>query len=193
MGLFRRQKPLHVRLADAGGIEVEGQSRLGASPPGWFGEQRGDAGIHGVPRPRRWDAVVTVEVPALRGDTVHFAALSDRSLVVVDGEPDEAMQALADGVEEALEPPYRAEAVRRHEDLWTVAARRIRVVDEPGLEGEEVELTSFGGNTTLVVDGTPTLRRTDALTRVGEAEGAEFVVRARRLEGTLWEVEATPL
>ena len=82
-------------------------------------------------------------------------------------------------VEEALEPPYRAEAVRRHEDLWTVAARRIQVVDEPGLEGEEVELTCFGGHTTLVVDGTPTLRRVDALTRVGEDEGAETTSSGR--------------
>jgi hypothetical protein len=195
VGLFRRKKPLHVRLAEAGGIEVAAPapSPLGASPPGWFGETRGEAGIHGVPRVRRWDAVVTVEAPSLRGDAVHFAALPDRSLVVDEDEPHEAMRVLADAVSDALDPPYRAEAVRRHEDLWTVGASRILVVEEPSLEGEEVELTRFDGAETLVVDGTPSLRRIHALARAGEAEGRDYVVRARRLAGPLWEVEATPL
>jgi hypothetical protein len=31
------------------------------------------------------------------------------------------------------------------------------------------------------------------LERLGQAEGPEFVVRARRLDGSLWEVEATAL
>ena len=31
------------------------------------------------------------------------------------------------------------------------------------------------------------------LERLGETQGNEYVVRARRLDGDLWEVEATPL
>src|SRR5256885_7865015 len=31
--------------------------------------------IHGVQRPRRWDAVVTVEVEGVEGDEVHFDTL----------------------------------------------------------------------------------------------------------------------
>ena len=34
-------------------------SGLSAEPPGWDGEPRGEPGIHGIPRARRWDAVVT--------------------------------------------------------------------------------------------------------------------------------------
>jgi len=87
VGLFRRRKKtLHEHLADAGGIALgagEGVERgLIAEPPGWDGEARGVTGIHGVPRPRRWDAVVTAEAAGLRGDAIHFAVLEDGTLVV---------------------------------------------------------------------------------------------------------------
>jgi hypothetical protein len=44
-----------------------------------------------------------------------------------------------------------------------------------------------------VVDGTPTLRSARALEAIGESEGRDYVVRARRLDGDLWEVDAAPL
>ena len=53
---------------------------LSSEPPGWDGEQRGEPGIHGVPRPRRWDAVATAAAPGLRGEIVHFVALPDGTL-----------------------------------------------------------------------------------------------------------------
>src|SRR5205807_2274625 len=72
VGLLRR-RPLHRKLAEAGGL-LTGleEARYGlpgqaAEPPSWDGEARGDAGIHGVPRARRWDAVATAEAPDLRG------------------------------------------------------------------------------------------------------------------------------
>jgi hypothetical protein len=37
------------------------------------------------------------------------------------------------------------------------------------------------------------LGRSPALERVGEPQGREYVVRARRVDGDLWEVEATAL
>ena len=46
---------------------------------------------------------------------------------------------------------------------------------------------------TLTVDGRTTLGHAPALERIGETEGTEYVVRAERLDGDLWEVEATPL
>ena len=193
MRLFRRRKPLHERLAEAGGLDRDAAPQSGARPPGWFGEQRGDAGIHGVARPRRWDAVETVEAPGLRGSEVHFVVLPDRGVVVEEDESEEALTALAEGVERAIEVPYRAEAVRRDGDLWSVAARRIRVVEVKGLDGDEAELTNLAGERQLVVDGTRTLHPAPALAHAGEAEGADYVVRAERLDGDLWEVEATPL
>ena len=40
-------------------------------PPGWL-----DVGIHGVPRPREWDAVLTVEAE-VDGDRAVFVALPE--------------------------------------------------------------------------------------------------------------------
>ena len=71
--------------------------------------------------------------PTLRGDTVHFVALEDGTLVVEEDEPDDALTPLADAIETRLAAPYRAEAVRRDGALWGVAGRRITVVSEPGL------------------------------------------------------------
>jgi hypothetical protein len=45
----------------------------------------------------------------------------------------------------------------------------------------------------LQVDGRTVLGRAPALERLGAALGAEYVVRGRRLDGDLWEVEATAL
>ncbi|NUR77843.1 MAG: hypothetical protein HOQ28_16345, partial [Thermoleophilia bacterium] len=186
----------HERLADAGGVEFGARAAatgLAAQPPGWDGEARGVTGIHGVPRARRWDTVGSAEAPALRGDAVHFVALGDGTLVVDEDEPNDALMPLADAVEESIPPPYRAEAVRRGAETWAVAASRIAIASVPGLSGEEVELTSTREGKVLRVDGRTTLGSARALERIGEAEGTEYVVRALRLDGELWEVDASPL
>ena len=67
---FRRQQPLHrearaSRPTSPHGLADPGRPpSLAAEPPGWDGEPRGEPGIHGVPRARRWDAVATAEAPA---------------------------------------------------------------------------------------------------------------------------------
>ena len=195
MPLFRRRKPLHERLAEAGGIALGMQpGGFLSQPPGWDGRSPlGEPAFHGIPRPRRWETVASADAPRLRGDAVHFVALGDGTLVVDEDEPDGSLAPLADAVEATIPPPYRAEAVRRPDQSWAVAASRIAIVEEGGLEGDEVELTSVGGARTLLVDGRPTLHPARALERAGAAEGAEYVVRARRLDGDLWEVEATAL
>jgi len=131
--------------------------------------------------------------PGLRGDVVHFAALPDGTLVVDEDEPDGALTPLADALEAALEPPYRAEAVRRTADTWAVAGRRVEVVAVPGLDGEQAELVVSAGDRSLTVDGLRRLGHAPALEAAGVRQGAEYVVRASRLDGELWEVEATPL
>jgi hypothetical protein len=198
MRLFGRREPVHRALADAAGLSLDdGEPRASgpaAAPPGWDGEQRGEAGIHGVPRARRWDAVVTADAPGLRGNTVHFVALEDGTLVVEEDEPDDALTPLADALETRLAAPYRAEAVRRDGALWGVAGRRITVVSEPGLNGDEAELVLTRSGWALTVDGQHRLGHVPALEAAGRAGGsADAVVRASRLADDLWEVEATPL
>jgi hypothetical protein len=197
VGLFRRRQPLHRRLADAANVSLDAGPQpppaLAAQPPSWDGEARGEAGIHGVPRARRWDTVATANAAGLRGDAVHFVALPDRSLVVEEDQPDEALAPLADAVEAAIPPPNRAEAVRRDGDTWAVAASRIELVDLRGLTGDEAELVVTREGRILRVDGATTLGRAPGLERAGEALGREYVVRASRVDGDLWEVEATPL
>jgi Fe2+ transport system protein FeoA len=196
MALFRRRKALHERLADAGGLSdglIEPVPSLSADTPGWDGERRGEPGIHGVPRARRWDAVASAEAPALTGDAVHFVALEDGTLVVDEDEPDGALASLADAVEETIPPPYRAEAVRKSAETWAVAASRIAVARIPGLSGEQAELTSTREGRVLRVDGRTTMGSQRELERLGETEGTEYVVLAKRLDGDLWEVEATAL
>jgi hypothetical protein len=194
--LFGRREPLHRQLADDAGLSLGlGETPPGpaAAPPGWDGEQRGEPGIHGVPRARRWDAVVVADAPGLQGNAVHFVVLGDGVVVVDEDEPDGTVAPLADAVETRLAPPYRAEAVRKGATTWGVAARRIALVAEPGLDGEQVELVVSREGRSLVVDGQQRVSRAPALEAAGTVVAPEFVVRAQRVDDGLWEVEATPL
>jgi hypothetical protein len=185
VGLFRRKEPLHERLAREGGLRADPLPE--AAPPGWM-----EAGIHGVHRPRTWDAVVTVEVEAVDGDGVHFVALADDTLLVDEDVDADPLAAALDGV---VDPPYRAEAVRRGETRWAVGIRRIEVVDlgDDAPDGEELTLTARDGDRELLVDGSPTFGSIPALEQLGAGRAANYVVQGRRLVDTLWEVQVAPL
>lgn len=197
MSLFRRAKPLHRRLAENAGLSLDVAASpprgLAAAPPGWDGEQRGEAGIHGVSRARRWDAVATASAPALHGDAVHFTTLPDGTRLVEETQPAGALDPLAEAIETTLDRPYRAEAVRRGHETWAVAARRIVVVSAPGLDGDRAELAVRGGERSLAIDGQRRVAHAPALEAAGERHGDDYVVRATRLDGDLWEVESTAL
>jgi hypothetical protein len=93
-----------------------------------------------------------------------------------------------------IQPPYRAEATRRDESRWAVGLRRIQAVDLPDdPEGDEVTLTVADGGRTLAVDGRPVFGSIPELEALGEARGTSYVIRARRLDGSTWEVEVMPL
>ncbi len=145
-------------------------------------------GIHGVARPREWDAVSVVRVE-LDGDRAAFVALPDGTLVVEDGPDDVA--GLAAGVERTLAPPYRAEAVLRPDGTWSVGARTIRVAELPRLQGDEVTLAIGDGGTELVVDDQQTFGSAPELEAM--LTGARGVVRAHRIDGAAFEVEVHTL
>jgi hypothetical protein len=182
VGLFRRSKPLHERLAEEGGL-VEPETRqplyTGVIP---------ETGIHGVPREREYDAVVTTDAADVEGTSVRFVALADGSLLIEEGDGD--LTALADAIEQEVKRPYRAIAIRRGQTQWAVAGHGLRVVELPEPGGDEVELALHGDERTLLIDGSRafgTLPELEAL-----AEG-DAVIRAARLDGTLWEVRVDPL
>jgi hypothetical protein len=176
VGLFRRNEPLHERLAREGGLTPPDPR------PQWQ-----ETGIHGLARLREWDATVTADAPDLVGDEARFVALPDGTLLVEAG-PDQSLEPLATAVEQALKPPYRARAARQGETLWAVQARRIEVLQLPGsLDGDSIELTRTADGTTLAIGKIPELERR------GEREGPEYVVRAERLDGDLWEIHAGAL
>jgi hypothetical protein len=170
--IFRRE-PLHRRLAREGGL-FEGEADTRAP---WD-----KAGIHGVHRPREWDEVAAVEAD-VAGDRADFVVVGDE--VVIEEGPED-VNVLADAL--SLEPPYRAEAVRRAEGVWAVAGRRIEVVELPDFDGAELELSRHGDDRSLVVDGERRFGSIPPLERDGD-----YAIRARRLTGDLWEIEASLL
>ena len=179
---FWRQKPLHERLARAGGLAH------GAPRSTWDDL----VGIHGVHRQRQWDAVVTARAD-VGGAELMFVGLPDGSLLLEEG-GDGDLTPLATAVEGELSPPYRAIAVRKAVDVWAVAARRIELVeleDDPG--GDELELAWDGTDRTYLVDGEPSFGGVRAFERLAEQRFETWAVRASRLDGALWEVTVAPL
>jgi hypothetical protein len=184
--IFRRE-PIHKKLAREARLEQQGEPPFVDPGPHW-----GATGIHGVPRPRRWDAVASAEAPNVAGDELHFVALPNGDLVVDEDTPEDSLAPLAEAIEEAVEPPYRAEAVRQRENVWAVAARRVRVAEFEAA-GETIELVEAEGGRTLTVDGARSFGSVAELERLGRAEGEHYVVRATRLDGDTWEIQADPL
>jgi hypothetical protein len=186
---FRRE-PLHVRLAREAGLQTDEPPPHDPTPP-W-----GEVGIHGVARPRQWDAVVTAQAPKLGIGELEFVTLPDGTLVVdddVDLEPG-SLDPLAAALETKISTPYRAEAAWRGGSSWGVAARRIEVAQlAPDVTGDEIVLSVAGGERSLTVDGKEAWGRLPALERLGAARGESFVVRAQRLAEQAWEVEVTLL
>jgi hypothetical protein len=178
---------VHEKLLAAGALRG---APTPAVPGGPF---RDLVGVHGVHRPREWDAVVTAEADSLPGDEVSFVALPDDTLIVDEDVPDGSLAPLADAVEAVLEPPYSAHGVRKSERVWAVGVRRIEVAELPGAEGEEIELATQSGSRTLIVDGEHAFGGLPPLERLAAARHEDYVAHARRLDGDLFEIRVTPL
>ena len=133
-----------------------------------------------------------MEAPALSGDERGFVALSDGSHVVETEDSSADVSVLARSLD--LEPPYRAEAVRRAGSTWAVGARSILVVALPAsFLGDEVELVWDGVERAARVGGAPSLVSVPELEALAAARFDTWVVRAHRLRDLQWEVEVSPL
>jgi hypothetical protein len=200
---FRRKETLNERLMREAGLDAG--SIAGDLPPerdpaeleeSWFGSRSLTlferlSGEVVSARPRRWDAVVSAQAADIEGDELDFVGLPDGSLIV-DQEGEGDLTPLAEAVESQIGTPYRAQAVRRGRDVWAVAARKIQAATFKA-EGDEITLSEHGGNRTLTVDGAVAFGSVPELERIGRAEGESYVVRAQRLDGNVWEVQADPL
>lgn len=191
MGFFRRE-PIHKRLgralmnAEAGGFLAEPPDLMGQ--PAFLGEP----GFHGVARSRRWDVITTATAPEVKGSEVKFAALPDGTLIVDEETGDENLGALADAVEQQLQPPYRAHGVRQTESLWAVSASRIEVARFEA-QGDKLELIQTNEGKTFVVDGRQEFGTVPELEKLGAATGERYAIEAERLDADFWDVRVAAL
>jgi hypothetical protein len=180
---WRRDEPAHERLAREGGLVPERGGR--DMRQRWYESL---VGIHGVSRPREWDAVATVKAPGLGADRIAFVALPDGTLILEEG-PDGDLEPLAAAVEATISPPYRAEAVARDDQYWGVAANRIDVLELPEVaDGEEITLTVRDNERELVIDGAEREGTLPSLEAFAAARYPSYAVRAQRIDEDLWEV-----
>jgi len=186
LGLFRR-KPLHERLLKQGDPPTAPLEPVDTKP------QWGEVGIHGIQRPRAWDVVATVRAPDLEGDQAEFSSLPDGTLIIEEDAMAEDLEPLVLAIEDDLLPPYRAEAVRQHDDVWAVAARRVDLLELPGVKGEELTLTMQDGTRSFSVDGRTEFGSVHALERFAQERYDSYVAVAHHVDGDFFEVRVNPL
>jgi hypothetical protein len=208
VGFFRRERPIHEQLAAEAGLDIDGLDDELATGAAEEHPEQGSLvkmlpgpsalsellSVHGIPREREWDAVASAEAPDLPGEELDYVALEDGTLVVDEDVPDGALSPLADALAGQIRPPYHGYAFWQQNDVWTVAAKRVAVVEVPeDVPGDEVELAVNEGTRTVVVDGEPSRAEIPSLETFAGGQFGSFVLHASRLDDTLWEVTVLPL
>jgi hypothetical protein len=207
MGFFRRKREetLNEILLHEAGLDAPAAEPEPAAPEhdpsapfdpyaGTYpGQDAAGVWTRALARPAQFDAMVTTHAPGLAGAKVEFATLPDGDLIVDVETGDADLSALAEAVEKHLRPPYRALGRREEGDLWAVAARQIDVLRLAFDGGDGIEVVKRAGRREIRVDGKPWSADIPALEDEGAALGDEYVVHADRLDGDLWEVQASPL
>ena len=187
MPLFRRREPLHERLAREGGLDLGPLPE--PSPPGWMET--------GHPRRPARAASGTRSSPSRRegvdGDRARFVALADDTLVVEEGGD---VEPLAIAVEQAATSPRTAP--RRPGGAGRSGRSGCRELEVVELAGRSRRRRGDADRRTTAsarsrVDGAHDVRLDPGARALGAARGRSYVVQARRLDGTAWEVEAMPL
>jgi hypothetical protein len=146
-------------------------------------------GLTGVERSRGpWDTLTTAHAPELPGSELTFVALADGTLVVDADVPDGTVTPLADAVEQELEPPYEAAAVRSESGTWTVAAHGVLVAPAAHAGGETAELARVDGVVTAKLDDSEIDPQTapPALVALLDGVDGDAALTAERLDETTW-------
>jgi hypothetical protein len=199
VGLFRRrQETLNEQLLRKAGLDPA-QVLGNPQPPAPPEPAPSVLAIVGVPDgsrvpPKEWDAAIAVEAPGLAGSRIEFITIPDGDVIVGEEAGDADLSPLADAVERSVSPPYRAVAARQDGDLWAVGAKRIEVAQIPFPDGDSLELSNKDSWEEFRVDGEASDAAVPAaLEQVGERAGADYFVKAERIDGDLWEVRVSAL
>lgn len=171
-----------------------GRAGAGPMPPLDTAPAWGSAGVHGIPRSRRWDEVALVPADGPAGAaTASFVLLADGGWVA-EGPAGAGLDGLAQAARRELAAPCRVEAVRRGPRLWACAASAIATATLPsGTPGDHIVLSVQGGQRLLRVDDMPDFTPLPAVEALAAGLGPDFSVQAHRLAGDVWEVRAAPL
>jgi hypothetical protein len=127
------------------------------------------------------------------GDECVLVRTDDRLIVLEGGR--EAADCAARAIGDQLATPYKAVARRSEGNDWAVGAVAIEVAELPAdTDGDELMLTATEtGERALEVDGRPTTVGIEALERTAGGRYDAYVLRATRIEHTLWEIGVDPL
>lgn len=226
MRWFKRDEPLHERLAREAGIEdalEEEEEEADAAPDGLMEEELeeeavydggpgGDEGPLEPPpvlpfpsrddpsphlagmddfllRPGGYDAFAWADAPDVAGTRLEFVVLPNRSLIVLQQDGEDSLDVFAEAVETQIAPPYRARARREKGDRWSVYARATHIVELPGIDADELEVTVLAGESTATVDGD-----LGPLYALADERGYDdFFARAEWLEDGVYEVRMEAL
>jgi hypothetical protein len=149
----------------------------------------GMPGLTSVERSRGpWDTLTTAHAPELPGSELTFVALADGTLVVDAEVPDGTVTPLADALEQELEPPYEAAAVRSESGAWTVAAHAVLVAPAGHADGETAELARVDGVLTAKLDDSeidPHTAPSGLVALLDHLDG-DAALTAERLDETTW-------
>ncbi|HEX3290436.1 MAG TPA: hypothetical protein VHR46_03510 [Gaiella sp.] len=149
----------------------------------------GMPGLTGVERSRGpWDILTTAHAPELPGPELTFVALADGTLVVDADVPDGSVTPLADALEQELEPPYEAAAVRAESGTWTVAAHTVLIAPAAPADGENAELARVDGVLSAKLDDSEIdpHKAPPGLVALLDGVDGDAALTAERLDETTW-------
>ena len=185
MSFRRREKPLHERLAEQGGMTMSTEVTRDVAPWNQAGVPASRGRVNGTPSsPPRPTSRATPSTSS-RSRIERWSSTRTSRTTSSRRSPTRSRR--------SSNPPYRAEGTRRDDRLWAVGASKIAVVSiAEEIGGDTVELAVREGVVTQLVDGAHGFGSVPELEALG-AGMPSFVVRADRIDGDLWEVVVLPL